>query len=162
MNEQLKKLADKAANEIADQFRPGFFDDRMVEDVANIIYKHYKKPVNRIKKEAYRQGRSGYMGQFGNGCCDVNTALVAVHEVLQSKQRGQLNDSLDQGYAKAHGRPSVESDQESYADAVSHWHYWQNKADEYKLELENLKEQQSIAWNNWNGAVNNKLKNNNR
>jgi hypothetical protein len=58
MNERIKELADEAANEIADQFRPGFFDDRMVEDVAKIIYKHYKKPVNRIKKEAYQQGRN--------------------------------------------------------------------------------------------------------
>ena len=32
-----------AANEIADQFTPGFFDGRMVSDVANIIGKHFEK-----------------------------------------------------------------------------------------------------------------------
>ncbi len=34
-----------AANEIADQFSPGFFDDRMVEDCARIIDKHWKEKV---------------------------------------------------------------------------------------------------------------------
>ena len=39
---RIRELADKAANEIADQFSPGFFDDRMVNDVAKIIYNHFK------------------------------------------------------------------------------------------------------------------------
>jgi hypothetical protein len=37
MNERmLKELALQSANEIADLFSPGFFDDRMVNDVAEI------------------------------------------------------------------------------------------------------------------------------
>lgn len=36
MNERIKDLAEQAANEIADLFSPGFFDDRMVNDVAEI------------------------------------------------------------------------------------------------------------------------------
>ena len=47
MNNNLKELFEKtkmdSANEIADQFTPGFFDDRMVSDVANIIGKHFEK-----------------------------------------------------------------------------------------------------------------------
>ena len=35
------KLALDCANEIADQFAPGFFDDRMVQNVAEIIDQHY-------------------------------------------------------------------------------------------------------------------------
>lgn len=34
--------AASAANEIADQFTPGFFNDDMVDDVADIIRKHHK------------------------------------------------------------------------------------------------------------------------
>jgi hypothetical protein len=36
MNERIKELALHSANEIADLFNPGFFDDRMVNDVAEI------------------------------------------------------------------------------------------------------------------------------
>ena len=36
MNEQIQELALQAANELADLFSPGFFDDRMVNDVAEI------------------------------------------------------------------------------------------------------------------------------
>ena len=36
MNERIKELAEQAANELADLFSPGFFDDRMVNDVAEI------------------------------------------------------------------------------------------------------------------------------
>lgn len=97
-------------------------------------------------------------------------------------KKKEVEPDYDQGYAKAHGHSVTKSEnipideswciepkpvngllsveQESYADVVSHWHYWQNKADEYKLELDNLKEQQSTAWTNWNGAVNKKLKDN--
>ena len=35
MNKRIKELANNAANDIADQFSPGFFDDRMVNDVAD-------------------------------------------------------------------------------------------------------------------------------
>ena len=38
-----KATALAAANEIADQFRVGFFDDQMVVDVAVIIEKHINK-----------------------------------------------------------------------------------------------------------------------
>jgi DNA relaxase NicK len=51
MNERIKELAEQAANEIADQFKPGFFDNRMVEDVANIIYKHHEKFAELIVRE---------------------------------------------------------------------------------------------------------------
>lgn len=36
MNERITELANKSANEIADLFHAGFFDDRMVHDVAEI------------------------------------------------------------------------------------------------------------------------------
>lgn len=36
MTELIKELALQAADEIADLFNPGFFDDRMVADVADI------------------------------------------------------------------------------------------------------------------------------
>lgn len=36
MNNRIKELAFGAANKIADQFTPGFFDDRMVSDIAAI------------------------------------------------------------------------------------------------------------------------------
>jgi hypothetical protein len=36
MNERIRELALQAANELADLFSPGFFDDRMVNDVAEI------------------------------------------------------------------------------------------------------------------------------
>ena len=39
MNERIRELAEQNANEIADLFTPGFFDDRMVADVANISKK---------------------------------------------------------------------------------------------------------------------------
>ena len=55
MNKRIKQLADQAANEIADQFSPGFFDDRMVEDVSSIISKHYDDDqllakINRLQQ----------------------------------------------------------------------------------------------------------------
>lgn len=49
--EQLRKIANSAANEIANRFSTGFFDDRMVEDVASIIYKHHKKFAKEIERE---------------------------------------------------------------------------------------------------------------
>lgn len=39
----MEKVKMDAANEIADQFTLGFFDDRMVSDVATIIGKHIEK-----------------------------------------------------------------------------------------------------------------------
>jgi hypothetical protein len=51
MNERIKQLALQTANEIADQFTPGFFDDRMVSDITNIIYKHHKKSSEMIVEE---------------------------------------------------------------------------------------------------------------
>lgn len=42
MNKNNLQIAMDAANEIADSFSPGFFDHRMVEDVAAIIAKHHK------------------------------------------------------------------------------------------------------------------------
>jgi hypothetical protein len=51
MNERIKHLAEQAANEIADQFTSGFFDDRMVSDITNIIHKHHKKSSEMIVEE---------------------------------------------------------------------------------------------------------------
>ena len=48
MNDRIKHLAEQAANEIADQFTPGFFDDRMVSDITNIIHKYHKKSSEMI------------------------------------------------------------------------------------------------------------------
>ena len=42
MNERIKELSLQSANEIADLFNPGFFDDRMVYDVAEINKKFAK------------------------------------------------------------------------------------------------------------------------
>ena len=36
MNERIRELTRQAADEIADLFSPGFFDDKMVNDVAEI------------------------------------------------------------------------------------------------------------------------------
>ena len=36
MNERIRKIVLQSANEIADLFSPGFFNDRMVNDVAEI------------------------------------------------------------------------------------------------------------------------------
>lgn len=70
MNKRIKKLADKAANEIADQFSPGFFDDRMVNDVATIILKHYEKHAKKICKEAYQQGRNDECAEWQQHVAD--------------------------------------------------------------------------------------------
>lgn len=51
MNDRIKELSMNAANEIADQFRPGFFDDRMVSDVGAIIEKHHKRFMELIAQE---------------------------------------------------------------------------------------------------------------
>jgi len=48
MNERIQELALQAADEIADLFSPGFFDDRMVNDVAEIN----KKFAELIVREA--------------------------------------------------------------------------------------------------------------
>jgi hypothetical protein len=47
MNERIKELAEQAADEIADLFNPGFFDDKMVNDVEKIN----KKFAELIVKE---------------------------------------------------------------------------------------------------------------
>lgn len=51
MKTKIKELSMKTANEIADQFSPGFFDDRMVSDVAAIIEKHHKELAELIVRE---------------------------------------------------------------------------------------------------------------
>lgn len=70
MNKQLKELANSAANKIADQFSPGSFDDRMVADIASIIYKHHKKFTKKIKKEAYQQGRNDECAEWQQDFAD--------------------------------------------------------------------------------------------
>jgi hypothetical protein len=54
MNERIKELAEQAANELADLFSPGFFDDRMVNDVAEIN----KKFAELIVQECARIARA--------------------------------------------------------------------------------------------------------
>ena len=54
MNQQIRELANNAANDIADQFTPGFFDDRMTADIADIIYKHHAKFAELIVRECAR------------------------------------------------------------------------------------------------------------
>lgn len=44
-------IALDAANEIADSFSPGFFDGRMVEDVAAIIAKHNERLIESVVKD---------------------------------------------------------------------------------------------------------------
>lgn len=51
MNKNNVQIAMDAANEIADSFSPGFFDNRMVEDVAAIIAKHHKNFAASIINE---------------------------------------------------------------------------------------------------------------
>jgi len=57
MNERIKELANKSANEIADLFHVGFFDDRMVHDVAEINKKFAESVVREcidiLDKEVY-------------------------------------------------------------------------------------------------------------
>ena len=45
MNDKIKELALKAANEVADQFASGYFNDEMVYNVADIIAKNYESVV---------------------------------------------------------------------------------------------------------------------
>ena len=121
---------------------------------------------------------------FGAGCCfGVFTMWRASMDYdgwyKDEPEKKEAEPDYDQGYAKAHGHSvtkpkstAVEIDEswciepkpvnglkDSYADVVANWHYWQNKADEYRLELEDLK-RQNFAFTNYNGAVNNKLKDN--
>lgn len=43
MNGQIKNLAANAANDIADLFSIGFFDDRMTDTVADIVQQYLKQ-----------------------------------------------------------------------------------------------------------------------
>jgi hypothetical protein len=43
MNDQIKKLASNAANDIADLFSVGFFDDQMTDTVAEIVEQYLKQ-----------------------------------------------------------------------------------------------------------------------
>jgi hypothetical protein len=52
MNKQTKLLAEQAANELADLFSPGFFDDRMVNDVAKINKKFAELIVQKCAEVA--------------------------------------------------------------------------------------------------------------
>ncbi len=59
----ISDVANAAANEIADQFKTGFFDDRMVNHVSVIIQKHIASlgvdcaNICRVEEEAYKQKR---------------------------------------------------------------------------------------------------------
>jgi len=64
MNKQIKEIALQAANEIADQFKPGFFDNRMVQDVANIIYKHHEQFAELIVNDCVRYLNEDYQRDF--------------------------------------------------------------------------------------------------
>jgi hypothetical protein len=62
MNERIKELAEQAANELADLFSPGFFDDRMVNDVAEINKKFaeliVRECINKIETHEIPVGNS--------------------------------------------------------------------------------------------------------
>ena len=60
MNERIKQLALQAANEIADLFTPGFFDDRMVNDVAEINKKFAESLVKECANIALREEHDPY------------------------------------------------------------------------------------------------------
>jgi hypothetical protein len=48
---KLREIAENIANEIADQFVPGFFDDRMVQLHADLIEKHIVATVEKTVAE---------------------------------------------------------------------------------------------------------------
>ena len=58
MNERIREIALQSANEIADLFSPGFFNDRMVNDVA----KANKKFAELIVRECIAQVRKDENG----------------------------------------------------------------------------------------------------
>jgi hypothetical protein len=58
MNKRIKELALQAADEIADLFSPGFFDDRMVYDVAEINKKFAELIVRECAVELMKLGNS--------------------------------------------------------------------------------------------------------
>ena len=51
MNNRIEELALQSANEIADLFSPGFFDDKMVTDVAEINKKFAKLIVRECANQ---------------------------------------------------------------------------------------------------------------
>lgn len=55
MNRKIETLLEKTkidvATEIANQLSAGFFDDRMVSDIANIVGKHFEKYSEKITNE---------------------------------------------------------------------------------------------------------------
>ena len=64
MNERIKELSLQAADEIADLFSPGFFDDRMINDVAEIN----KKFAELIVRECMRMCDVADMSLLEHNC----------------------------------------------------------------------------------------------
>lgn len=64
---ELKELAFKIANEIADQFTSGFCNDRMVEDFARIVDKHLPKQEPLGREIKVPSGSTDYMFGFIDG-----------------------------------------------------------------------------------------------
>jgi hypothetical protein len=54
MNERIREIALQSANEIADLFSPGFFNDRMVNDVAEINKKFAESIVRECIKKVQK------------------------------------------------------------------------------------------------------------
>lgn len=67
MNERIKELSLQAADEIADLFSPGFFDDRMVNDIAEINKKFaeliVRECADRGSKAMYPDSDPDYVGR---------------------------------------------------------------------------------------------------
>jgi hypothetical protein len=58
MNNRIKELALQSADEIADLFNPGFFDDRMLSDVAEINKKFAELIVRECADIAQQHNKS--------------------------------------------------------------------------------------------------------
>jgi hypothetical protein len=80
MNKRIKELALHSANEIADLFNPGFFNDRMVNDVAEINKKFAQLIVEKcIASLQVPKADLKYLNEYNQGW--VRGRLLAIENI---------------------------------------------------------------------------------
>ena len=77
MNERIKEFAEQASNEIADLFRHGFFDQRMVDDLTKIIQTKIKL-AKADEREACAKLCEDINKTFGVGFIVVDHCAAAI------------------------------------------------------------------------------------
>ena len=88
MKEHIMEHAMKAANDIADDFTPGYCDARMVEMFANHIAKHTADLVELTVKEC----RTIYnLIDNGNTVHGTDDYIEALYLVFLKKEKGDAN-----------------------------------------------------------------------